>query len=352
MAVPNTSTFSLTDVRTEIANAGGGTLTSLTHAFTLATGTFDPAYQGDKDRLLNFRNYVHESSEDGVFQVAGHTSNDSYLSTDSGATWNVMIYGGDEVCGIAISASGKYIIIAARNYSYVSFSDNFGAGGSWVSKLFQGDWTGVDISETGQYITAVINGGYIWTSWDYGVNWVQRASSLGWLRIAVSGNGMYQLASTNVSTAAVYVSSNYGETWAPSGANGDWFDIAISADGTYMTKVDQPHYIWTSDDHGSTWAQRGLDLGYTSIGMSDSGTYQYALHDNLVYKSIDSGVTWNLVHTFPFAIYGRLAVSSDGSKLTTGVATGGYIYTSWDYGVSWTQRGTSLSWTAFDMNKV
>ena len=50
-SVPNTSTFTLQDV---VAVTGG---TSLTAAFANATGTFDPAYEGSKNSLYNFRNY-------------------------------------------------------------------------------------------------------------------------------------------------------------------------------------------------------------------------------------------------------------------------------------------------------
>jgi len=50
-SVPNTNTFSLQDV----VNVTGGN--DLIEAFSLATGTFDPLYEGSKNSLLNFRNY-------------------------------------------------------------------------------------------------------------------------------------------------------------------------------------------------------------------------------------------------------------------------------------------------------
>lgn len=58
MSVPNTNSFSFQDVTTEIY----GDTTSgrnLSQAFTDATGVFDPTYEGSKNNLLNFRNYVH-----------------------------------------------------------------------------------------------------------------------------------------------------------------------------------------------------------------------------------------------------------------------------------------------------
>jgi photosystem II stability/assembly factor-like uncharacterized protein len=38
-----------------------------------------------------------------------------------------------------------------------------------------------------------------------------------------------------------------------------------------------------------------------------------------------------------------VASSADGTRLVA-VVIGGYIYTSWDSGATWTQRGSSQSW--------
>lgn len=55
MAVPNTNTFSLNDVRLELGLASN---TNLSACFTASVdGSFDPSYKGAKDRLSNFRNY-------------------------------------------------------------------------------------------------------------------------------------------------------------------------------------------------------------------------------------------------------------------------------------------------------
>lgn len=55
MAVPDTNTFSLQDVVNEVAP----TTNDLTDCFadSISAG-FDPAYEGSKDNLLNFRNYT------------------------------------------------------------------------------------------------------------------------------------------------------------------------------------------------------------------------------------------------------------------------------------------------------
>lgn len=67
MAVPNTNTFSLRDVKTEIESKGGGTVNSLVEAFSRANSSgFNTSYVGVKDRLSNFRGYVHSIPDANV----------------------------------------------------------------------------------------------------------------------------------------------------------------------------------------------------------------------------------------------------------------------------------------------
>ncbi len=54
MAVPNTNTFSLQDVRANIIEAPNNLISCFNGAIA---SEFDPAYEGNKDRLSNFRNY-------------------------------------------------------------------------------------------------------------------------------------------------------------------------------------------------------------------------------------------------------------------------------------------------------
>lgn len=64
MAVPDTSTFTLQDVLDEIytVSRGKDDPTSLEECFLYADqgrGNFSPIYVGNRDRLSNFRAYVH-----------------------------------------------------------------------------------------------------------------------------------------------------------------------------------------------------------------------------------------------------------------------------------------------------
>lgn len=81
MSVPNTSTFSMSNVKTELT-LGGYVNNDLISMFSFANGIFDPSYVGSKNNLLNFRNYNH-----GVLAC----STAYLLFEDNGAETSVII---------------------------------------------------------------------------------------------------------------------------------------------------------------------------------------------------------------------------------------------------------------------
>lgn len=67
MAVPNTTTFALSDVVTEL---GLIPPKSLGDCFASASASsFDPSYEGSKDRLSNFRNYGSGVTTSAIFMT-------------------------------------------------------------------------------------------------------------------------------------------------------------------------------------------------------------------------------------------------------------------------------------------
>jgi hypothetical protein len=87
-------------------------------------------------------------------------------------------------------------------------------------------------------------------------------------------------------------------------------------------------YCLASNSDGSKLVTGGGD-GSTSSGG--------------IYTSTNYGVSWTLQSSAGTRIWRSVASSYDGSKLVACV-NGGFIYTSTDSGSNWTQRGSSLSW--------
>lgn len=94
MPVPNTNTFTLQDVCTEMGLAFDGATLSQCFANANAAG-FDATYSGAKDRLSNFRNYDHNptdayslgySSVDGPGACSDYQSSPSTYYLNSTAT--------------------------------------------------------------------------------------------------------------------------------------------------------------------------------------------------------------------------------------------------------------------------
>jgi hypothetical protein len=130
MAVPNTTTFNLQDVTTEVyfdTNAGR----NLSDCFTDAlVGRFDPAYSGAKNNLLNFRNYNNIVwSQTPVISSLAHVSGTTYSfylnlegisSFSSGAsTW--MYFGVNGVDYFFIGTVGS-VSATTYNFTYGGFT--------------------------------------------------------------------------------------------------------------------------------------------------------------------------------------------------------------------------------------
>jgi hypothetical protein len=121
MAVPNTTTFTMANVKTEIQSNGGGTTNSLVQAFSNANDDgFDPAYEGSKNSLLNFRNYEHITAPSEL--IVSPTSVSVGLSGGSGnftvtsnESWSVSQITGGALWSISPSSgsgNGSFTITA------------------------------------------------------------------------------------------------------------------------------------------------------------------------------------------------------------------------------------------------
>jgi hypothetical protein len=114
MAVPNTNYFTLQDVVNELGCAG-----NLTACFAAAVaGKFDSLYMGNKNRLMNFRNYGYVtyimSVSPGTCVVSGLgtiVSGSKTQTVTSSATWTATKSGTFFTISPTSGSSGQTITI-------------------------------------------------------------------------------------------------------------------------------------------------------------------------------------------------------------------------------------------------
>jgi photosystem II stability/assembly factor-like uncharacterized protein len=143
----------------------------------------------------------------------------------------------------------------------------------------------------------VIYDGSIHTSADGGVTWTMRYPSgswyARWMSIASSADGA-RLATLHHS-GYVWTSSNYGADWVRRDAAGFrlWYGIASSDDGAKLTAVVDGGNIWTSEDHGESWTERANSKNWRGVASSGDGSRLAAYaEDGTVSVSDDSGASW------------------------------------------------------------
>ncbi|MEY4440435.1 MAG: hypothetical protein RLY49_61 [Candidatus Parcubacteria bacterium] len=229
----------------------------------------------------------------------------------------------------------------------------------WVvqeSGNYSGYWKAITSSTDGMNLAAYNeNTGYIYTSTDGGVTWIEQTSAgaRNWTSITSSADG------TKLAAVAqyeyVYTSTDGGVTWTEQTSAGakEWMSIISSADGTKLAAAAAVDKIYTSADGGVTWTEQNIiSCGWSSITSSADGTKLAAACDQggegIIYTSTDSGVTWTEQSSAGFRSWRDITSSADGMKLAAVDGSYGYVYTSTDGGVTWTERGSSGAriWTS------
>jgi hypothetical protein len=316
-----------------------------------------------------------------------------YYSKDYGLNWaKVNAAGSNYWSSVAISANGCTISATTNDSSGSIFSYTMPDEQYTMPSLIKydetsstiitastqstsGNWYSVSMSSNGKYQSAVINGGKLYRSTNWGVTWAEPATTatLGnknWTSINVSSTGQYQTAciSDGTTTTSMYTSSDYGITWTARTvpAGGKFNSISLSSTGLYQTAVITSGRIYRSDTSGVTWSEptTSISIGnqnWSSIAVSSTGAYQTAVVNNgRIWRSIDYGVSWDASLSFTNSLvtdisrsWLSVAMSSSGQYQTAGL-TNDAIWISSDYGASWKVATTtkSASWNSIAVSST
>ena len=196
---------------------------------------------------MDRRRFLKRPIIDGKYMLLA-SSNYMYLSSDFGQSWTYMMYS-PEFSDLAISASGQYMLVAARDENGQKYSSNYGQ--TWSSLPRH------------NYQTSP-------------------------RKCAISASGQYQLFSSD---RTLHLSSNFGQTWTDSRISfidNDVFvtitDIEISASGQYIAYsyiIKDTYYgdalgggIMWSSNYGQTWTYKArCSHSVHNMSMTKDGQY-------------------------------------------------------------------------------
>jgi hypothetical protein len=267
-------------------------------------------------------------------------ANTSYAATSDSLTSIVLpttVNVGD-VVQVSGAGAGGWTIGGAAGHVISGLNVNLHS--VWTPRASNRTWGGIASSADGSKLVAVVDGGQIFTSPNFGATWTARESTRFWQNVASSNDGTKLIAAAF--NGQLYTSTDSGVTWTPRETARQWVDVASSADGTKLAAVVFGGQIYTSTDSGATWTPRQNARNWGNIVSSADGMKLVAHVDSgNIWTSIDGGVSW-LPRELSRAWRG-LASSADGTKLLATVNNGS-LYTSTDSGATWTARESARTW--------
>lgn len=229
-----------------------------------------------------------------------------YRSSDRGASWttSTALPSADYPYYSALGASSDLqYIFAARSYDdqiYVS-TDGGVSFNQVLATASSMTWKGFGVSASGQYVAAIVSYGYIFYSNDYGATWTQSDSEYAnFLSIAASSSGQYMVAVTaNTNPRGIWTSSDYGANWVLTTASTDidYFSVASDSTGQYLAVVQASSSpVLMSDDYGATWyngdAPPNNAFNWRAIASDSTGGYLVAAVYNVgLYTEDVPGIT-------------------------------------------------------------
>jgi photosystem II stability/assembly factor-like uncharacterized protein len=295
-------------------------------------------------------------SSDGRYQTAAEAGGNIYTSEDFGNSWTLSVNIGvtdtinntNTSISVGLSELGKYQ--TASNGFHIFVSHDFGRQGTWRN-VYTLNKTNINISVSlsGRFQAVLSSGDSIYFSSNHGNTWnvlnysddtsinasiYNSIESFPTGSVSMSYTGQH----ITIATESIYVSDNYGETWTnvfDDFSDFNWKSVSISSDGQYQTAVETNGDIYRSDDSGVTWNPVTYDNGlidkqWNAVSISARGDFQIAIeYGGTVYSSSNHGITWkkSTDNNVQNKNWVDVAISADGQYQTM-VEYGGGIYTS------------------------
>lgn len=286
MAVPDTSTVILSDVINEI---GLSYPASLLNCFSNAIDAgFDPAYEGNKDRLTNFRNYSHllnwlEHLYDYSNNPAINTGNSSlsseittsvsgtilsapalngayvYPTTSSGYVYKIDMSNMSVIGSINLTTAINGSALYDSGFIYVA-----GEGGV-IYKIDDSTFSTVDTYNTGGVLngTPIIDGDYIYVVTESGrVFKITKSSMSNAGQVDLYGQGIIVVSSPSIDISRNYLFIGTGKS-----------EVGTATIGGYIYKVDLSSLAVTRHSGNGSYDNKLFVTNYYIYAVMNEGYY-------------------------------------------------------------------------------
>jgi photosystem II stability/assembly factor-like uncharacterized protein len=320
-------------------------------------------------------------SYDGSYVAATSFDISLYTSSNYGQRWYKQINSIPGNWNFPICDSTGEINYFTGNssglYSMITTSlTNFAANDVDLNQIFNaynnvwqqtsapsGNWTSISTSYSGQYVASMNANSGLYVSTNYGSTWSVVFDPITFGIVAMDGNGVYVYVTgrdvgiyaynitTNVTT--IIYQNNIGISCLATNKSSGQYIFAGFTNLLTLTG-----YIF-SNNYGQTFGVGNI-IGVipTSAALSDDGTNIYFCdRNNYIWRSSNSGVTFNSLTSSPQKNWQSIVCSSNGqyvvaSANTTTTIAG--IWTSNDYGSTWIQTNapSNQEWGILTCNQT
>jgi photosystem II stability/assembly factor-like uncharacterized protein len=319
------------------ADISGATTATLTDTVWLF-------WNGDSIRAIVSNAESADTSTPALVTVTATFSRDAY--TARGTTWQDK-HG--RVCGLgtwdAIEYCGDSTWILGGVLGLIRSTDN---GLTWTYSSRADSIQEIYHVNGDTVLMTSRRAPKIWRSLDLGATWTDLEvstidTSTRVYKIIRMDNDTLMAAGTD--SASIHTSAD-GITWSAGYYPGTVSIFSLVENGggkvTAFSGGAQAH-IYHTDDYGATWTDSGQLGSQTHIYAADKfpGADSILLcvtNGAYAYRSTDSGMTWDSVYAFAGSTSALAVTCLAGGAAVVGTNTD--IWTTWDYGVSWTKTST------------
>jgi len=361
-------------------------------------------FSGDGKKIFACSESPYDFNANGIwvgnYNQSDNTANFSKIYTNDNLTSEIYFK------GITCSYDGSYV--AGFSIGKKNTTDNTYYSKVWISKdsglNFQNPsslpttvtaenygFQGITMDKTGQklatvYYDVAVGTARVFTSFDYGVNWITQEKDLpttynGWKSIASNENMdkliLCAFAPPYGASVGIFTAFLSETSWTPQlnavPTRNYFTKLASSSSGQYLAAAaanqtsDDPNTnnnyggIWISTDAGTTWIKSNAgNFRWDAIASDNTGQYLVAgVYGGQIYTSSNYGLSWTIQSSScglpESANWDAISFSCNSDPTSTSQyvyaqnyyvpdVSDGYVYYSTDRGISWIRSNGAAPW--------